>query len=1280
MFHKMVRIFVSSTFYNFKNERDGLVAVFQELSEDCKSAGFSFQVLDMRWGISDEDSQNNRTLQICFDEITRCRMLSPKPNFLILSGLYYGWIPLPSFIKKYVWDKIQDEIQDEIPEFSLLRSWYLHDKNDAEGVYILRPRDDNEEDRKTDWKEIEISLKKELFPLIQKHFSDKSKYFELLGLSATEQEIYKGLFCHPEDKENVFVLVRTKEPESCIKRESEDAAAHAAALQTHLKDYMGELIDENMLFYQPGDDYTEKVKAFLKRVIRSRIEEVQIQEAALSPFQREQRLFDEAVRQAETNYVEINHSPDDFLSYCKSNLGGITLLTGVSGSGKSMLLRHCYYLAHGIFVLSCADILPSCSRVSHALWFCLKQLEAKGILGALDVEPDAEHCAAWFEKQLEGLRSDTQVTILLDSIDQIWDWNQIGGSLLECKIPPNVTLVICCISEDSLNERDRGRIVSCYRLQPLEEHDSIYLLKRMLHKRGRLLGEDDEQIIRKGLPEEPTPLYMQLLCRQLQSRRSFDSRPLILPVGTRESIFMQLKEPSQNYRKLYNHAIGYLALAADGLSEQELLTLLEKDDPVLQEIKQYTHWEIKQARFTISVFWARIYYDLKDYLSEVDSNGILLLRFHHDLVRQVVKDMVGKDTLLQLSYVMGSYFLEEPVYLNRTKDNKLVNIRKLRELMPALRFQDDWTAAARVLADPEYVDGYLRCGWYRDLMQQLTDLGQHRSLNEIHRKILALLQDKAMQFQLWGDSFLPAAMESGIYPQKNMDNTGWKYILRNRKQPVLRENIWKDKILLPNAANVKLAVKENGALAILEGKVLKRYDLNLRSEIYPRCYVDVVNAFLYWKGDSLFVRDNSCRISFLDTGSELVQVQKESCRPLVDLYSDDINKIISAGGFVERDHADYFKDTVFEYYSHGMLKSTELFYPDVEDIKCFCHGVLCAVLLNQCRLDIVDLEQRLLLASYAVPNACLAYWSPQGKEVLVVFERDKVQMFSYSYNHSMPLAAPCMSMKKHEKAYRTRVGRREILKIFQMSCPMNGKDTPAYFGSVLGSRRPIYAAFSIAGNRLACYYYYLNQGVVRLFRLNDRKLLAESTVDPIFWNDSVGRPIYFDENGCVLVLISRGKKHFWKMDSLKWEHNVKMASDSQTGFSQELQEKYFRCVKPWLPVRNRGISPHRKGILDVIRQIIMFVLLPIICSQQLDRDSDGLLCQSMQQIPVVESGSFWWILDCYHGMIHVCDQNGYWVCHEQLQEEIFDFNVIGSKVYVLPTDLSDPVELDLVSV
>lgn len=166
---------------------------------------------------------------------------------------------------------------------------------------------------------------------------------------------------------------------------------------------------------------------FLKRVIQDRIDEVQAEEAVLTPFQREQYLLEQAVLQAEKNYVEIKQNKDDFLNYCRSNYGRIILFTGVSGSGKSMLLKHCYYVEQANFVFSCADILPFCSSISHALWFCLKQLEAKGMLSALGVEPDVEHCATWFERQLVGFRSNIPMTILLDSVDQIRDWNQIGG-------------------------------------------------------------------------------------------------------------------------------------------------------------------------------------------------------------------------------------------------------------------------------------------------------------------------------------------------------------------------------------------------------------------------------------------------------------------------------------------------------------------------------------------------------------------------------------------------------------------------------------------------------------------------------------------------------------------------------------------------------------------------------------------------------------------------------------------------------------------------------------
>ena len=1252
MFNKMIRIFISSTFINFVEERNKLVDVFNELNMFCKSAGFSFQVLDLRWGITDEDSRDNRTLQICLDEISRCQMLSPKPNFLILSGLYYGWIPLPLRIAKDIWDVIADEI----PASSPLKSWYLQDTNDVGCAYILRPRKDKECNR-NEWKKTEETLKKELFPLIHKYFPDKNKYYDLWGLSATEQEIYKGLFCCPENREHVFILMRTKEPESYLNSESEDMQTHAAALQAHLKDTMGTFSDTNILSYQPGDNYTKKTKNFLKQIIQSRIDET-LEKETLDLFQREQRLLVEAVNQSETDYMDINHNLENFLEFCKSNYGKVALLTGESGSGKSTLLKHCYHTVQENIILSCADILPTCSSISHALWFCLKQLEAKNIIPPPEIEPDASQCTIWFEKQLKNFHSHMPVIILLDSVDQIYDWNQIGGSLLECKLPKQLELIIS------------------YQLQPLANNDSICLLESLLRNRGRILCEKDKAYIFSRIPHPITPLYIQTLCKQIQKRHSFDSFPIELPNGTQESIYSQLIAQSHNYPILYYHAIGYLALATDGLSEQELLALLERDTSVNEEAVKHSHWKIEQKSFILSVLWARIFYELKDYLSEIDSNGILLLHFHHALVRKTAMGMVGQKLLIELSRIMSSYFQEEPIYRNKTKDAVIVNTRKLRELFPALSYQNNWKAVADLLTDPQYIDGYLRCGWYKNLMLQFTALGQQKYLNEKHKKLLSLLQRKAMQFQLWGDSFLPAATETGLYSTENAVELGSQYVLRYKSQSFKHEKKLQAKFHLPNAANVKIGVKEDGTLAIIDGKVLKRYDLNLHSEIYPRCYIDVTNAFLYWKGNRLFVRDNFCRITFWDTGNELILENKEKAPSLVDLYSDNINKIIRAGGLDERDNEGYHSDTVFRYQSNGILKDTELFYPDVESIRCFCHKNLCAVLLNHRTLEIIDLDKRLLLESYPARNACFIYWNPQGTEILVVYERDKVQRYPCSYENSQPLEKPSVSLKKHAKAYRKRIGRKEVLKIFQFSCPVNKQDTPAYTDSVLGSRQPMYAAFSIKNNRLACYYYYLNKGFIRLFQLNDRKLLAESTVEPIFWNDSVKRPLYFNADGSELILISRGRQHIWNMNTLKWNHQSKIIINDQIEFAHYLQQKYASCIEPWLPSIERTTA-RKSPLYRILHKTVLILISPLIRSSQINRDFAILMRKRIQQIPIVKNDCFWWILDGYHSMIHVCDKNGQWLCHEQLSEEFFDFNLIDHNVYLLPVNLSEPICLQL---
>ena len=89
---KIFRVFFSSTFDDFKEERNALQKkVFPRLKELCAANGTRFQPIDLRWGIPDEVALQHSTIQICLKEIKRCQVLTPRPNFLVFLGDRYGW-------------------------------------------------------------------------------------------------------------------------------------------------------------------------------------------------------------------------------------------------------------------------------------------------------------------------------------------------------------------------------------------------------------------------------------------------------------------------------------------------------------------------------------------------------------------------------------------------------------------------------------------------------------------------------------------------------------------------------------------------------------------------------------------------------------------------------------------------------------------------------------------------------------------------------------------------------------------------------------------------------------------------------------------------------------------------------------------------------------------------------------------------------------------------------------------------------------------------------------
>jgi len=87
--NRQIRVFISSTFMDMAPERDYLVQnVFPILRRYCEERDVVFQEIDLRWGISEEESKQGKVVDICLQEIK-----NTQPFFIGLLGSRYGWTP-----------------------------------------------------------------------------------------------------------------------------------------------------------------------------------------------------------------------------------------------------------------------------------------------------------------------------------------------------------------------------------------------------------------------------------------------------------------------------------------------------------------------------------------------------------------------------------------------------------------------------------------------------------------------------------------------------------------------------------------------------------------------------------------------------------------------------------------------------------------------------------------------------------------------------------------------------------------------------------------------------------------------------------------------------------------------------------------------------------------------------------------------------------------------------------------------------------------------------------
>jgi len=102
--NRQIRIFISSTFRDMKEERDYLNnIVFPQIRQYCEQRFLQFFPIDLRWGITEEDSRNGLVLSTCIEEVDLSR-----PFFIGILGSRYGWQPTADDLK-YLRVNIQEE-------------------------------------------------------------------------------------------------------------------------------------------------------------------------------------------------------------------------------------------------------------------------------------------------------------------------------------------------------------------------------------------------------------------------------------------------------------------------------------------------------------------------------------------------------------------------------------------------------------------------------------------------------------------------------------------------------------------------------------------------------------------------------------------------------------------------------------------------------------------------------------------------------------------------------------------------------------------------------------------------------------------------------------------------------------------------------------------------------------------------------------------------------------------------------------------------------------------
>lgn len=799
-----IRLFVSSTFRDFQRERAILASdVFPDIAHYCSDRGFQFQPIDLRWGIAESEAAQQRTLQICLNEVARCTQTSLRPYFLVLLGTRYGWRPLPSAIEKDEFDRLlrylargKTAATGSGRTARMLKHWYRLDRNHVPAQYVLRARRRGESGA-TNWSAVERRLRTALEQAARAMRLGPSA-MEKYTLSATAQEIARGVLSpearalQPELEQHVLCFLRRRlglPPSRALDLDGsyfdllpdgsldKDAFVRQAELEERVRASLG----ENVLVYQdfpsaPGGSatYEDAFKTDARRVlgalVRTEIERLNAFAAEEAEWaQHDEFAMDRAA--LVSGREDLIDAMDRFLDRAT---GRGMVVHGMGGMGKSTLVAKTAQMAsserHGMVVLQrYIGTTASATRGQSIVMSLIRQLSA-----ATSVTADASTDMATLARTLRRLLAQAAfaaprgILLAIDAVDQLdADDPALNLDWLPWPVPERMALIVSVKDGPRLaGVKRRMAGADTVHIGGLEPSAGRDVLRSLLRESDRRLGTVQERHVLRAFAVEGSPLFLRIAARMAVRWPSFSGeKPFVgrLERTTRGLIrqyFDQLSTDQGHNPVLVNKAFGLLIASGKGLTEPELLALIWKDDRLQGSIADPGRGHDVPAALPM-IFWSRLRDDLGGFLVERNVDGVPVLAFFHALFGEVAKESLlrSKGVERGLHRALADYFDAQPLRLKQISGSKPVfNQRKLSQLAYQLIRSRQGDRLADLLGDKAYFQAKLAAGRAEELYGEFFACGEligvergtkpRQLLSEmLVRQIVTVIEDRTKRSQ-----------------------------------------------------------------------------------------------------------------------------------------------------------------------------------------------------------------------------------------------------------------------------------------------------------------------------------------------------------------------------------------------------------------------------------------------------------------------------------------------------------------------------------------------------